>query len=471
METSSKKEMQIEAFEENVSFITRRSEYASLTNLFAELDLFRERTVSPWAIILVRFQDDTDPLPPLTKYEDLFTSRGRGSLNMVDFFNDMSHGKIDISGSRVFGWYTLDQVRADYAGNMYPQPAGKINRNGLLDAAKAKATAAGINLSDFAGVVVSGLNSVDLCGWVGGMAALCDSLSLSPSLMGQEMGHGYGLDHARLQGSSDDYRDPWDVMSTAAYPWMEANHTEFTKVGPGLNAWNMRAMGWLDETRVWADSSGSFDVTIQLRPLHHRELHGFLAAQIGQYLIEFRMPERWDAAIPRPCILVHRFDSNHSYLMPAHSGSQDIIAGDKFLEGNSDFPMFGFKEVEVIQIDVQSKTATIRLRQHPNTIKDIEREKYAEVFGGVAVDGGGFILINGKVIHVPPRGPETEILKQLAGYIEMNNYNIGRGAAISMQRQMLESLIMHAASLHKETLPFSENPPGYNIKGRMENYE
>src|SRR5262249_42845 len=158
------------------------------------------------------------------------------------------------------------------------------------------------------------------------------------SLLGQEMGHGYGLDHARFEGSPDDYRDPWDVMSTAAYPWMEAPHPEFTTVGPGLNAANMRSRNWLDENRVWKAPLPTSSQIIQLRPLPRPDLSGFLAAQLGPYLVEFRVPERWDAAIPRACVLVHRFEANHSYLEPAISGSQDIVSGDKFMIGDPTFP-------------------------------------------------------------------------------------------------------------------------------------
>lgn len=31
---------------------------------------------------------------------------------------------------------------------------------------------------------------------------------------GQEMGHAFGLERSRQQGSTVDYLDPWDVMST-----------------------------------------------------------------------------------------------------------------------------------------------------------------------------------------------------------------------------------------------------------------
>ena len=57
-----------------------------------------------------------------------------------------------------------------------------------------------------------GLNGV-VCGDDGANSALS---GLSPSLLGQEMGHGYGLNHSRREGSTVDYTDPFDVMSTDA---------------------------------------------------------------------------------------------------------------------------------------------------------------------------------------------------------------------------------------------------------------
>ena len=189
------------------------------------------------------------------------------------------------------GWIS---ARSYSTGN--PVHTRRSTRNGLLDAAKAAATAAQVDLSKFDGVVACGFGGTDLCGWVGGMAALCDANSLQPSLLGQEIGHGYGLDHARLQGSTADYMDPWDVMSTAAWPDRQASSADYVSIGPGLNAACMRSRGWLDETRVWSGPYAGYDTVVTLRPLHHRHLHGYLAAEVGPYLVELRVRERWDAS-------------------------------------------------------------------------------------------------------------------------------------------------------------------------------
>ena len=77
---------------------------------------------APWAILLCKFKgDDSEPYPR-DYYEDLFTASGIGTLNMADFFRDMSHGQIDLRGSRVFGWLQLDKERSDYHNVLEERP-------------------------------------------------------------------------------------------------------------------------------------------------------------------------------------------------------------------------------------------------------------------------------------------------------------------------------------------------------------
>ena len=350
------------------------------------------KQVTPWAVLLVCFSDDPEELPDRGLYERLYTTKGIGTMNMVDFFSDMSHGTVSIIGSQVFGWYRLPAARASYVGNATPKP-GELDRDGLLNLAWATAAAASgdlhVDFAEFSGTVVVPYGPTELCGFLGGMAAICGSPAIQPSLIGQEMGHGYGLDHARQNGSEADYMDPWDVMSTAAWPDRQADNPDWGRqsVGPGLNAWSMRSRGWLDESRVWsASTSGAFTQTVQLRPLHRHDLPGLLAAQIGQYLVEFRVPEFWDAAIPRACVLVHRFQDNHPYLMPGVGGTPDLVEGDRFEDGNPELTLFPYSSVEVKQIDEHERTATIEIVHRP---RFKEPPLVGTTIGAVEIDGPG----------------------------------------------------------------------------------
>lgn len=309
---------------------------------------------APWAIVLCKFKDDQSEPFPRSHYERLFTAAGRGSMNMVDFFSDVSHGSVDVGGSRVFGWFTLDKKVADYKGSG-PNQAG---RQEGMDWAKDAARNAGVNLSTFAGVVACMNAPCDL--WGGGGQVFTSGQETRPSIIGQEMGHGFGLDHSRMNGSTADYGDRWDTMSTAN-AWMAAS-AEYGLIGPGLNAWNMRGRGWLDESRVWRSSSPWLDETIELRPLHRRDLPGLLAAELpGGYLVEFRANAGWDAAIPNPAILVHRFQGNRSYIMPKLGGGLDLAPGDAFQIGSPTFLYARYGRVQCDSIDAAAETATVRL--------------------------------------------------------------------------------------------------------------
>jgi hypothetical protein len=317
---------------------------------------------------------------------------------MVDFFADMSHGQLDLRGSTVLGWYTLSQKRSDYTGSG-PNWAG---RQALIDWAKQAATGAGVNLANYFGVVVCMNVPTDLFGG-GGRQAVCDNNSMQPSLLGQEMGHGYGLDHARANGSEDDYQNPYDIMSTAnAY---ETPNSTYTDIGPGLNAATMASQSWLDEARVWK-SDGDFDTTIQLRPLHRHKLPGYLAARVGPFLVEYRAREFWDDNGQFPVVLVHRFQNNHSYVMYATDGRKGLYTGSVFQSNTVYFR----HRVEVMQIDEQNKTAYVRV-----TFASLIR-RHAVVGQPISdkASHGGYVLMEGHIVPIPSQSPAMAFLDQAA---------------------------------------------------------
>ena len=176
-----------------------------------------------------------------------------------------------------------------------------------------------------------------------------------PSLLGQEMGHGFGLAHSRIDGSTADYKDPWDIMSTAG-PY-EASHPTYTWTGPGMNAANMDGRGWLDGSRVWSGAG-----TVQLRPLHRRDLPGWLCARVGEFYVEFRVKDGWDKGIPAATVLVHRFEDNRSYLMRCHKWQGQPRRRGRVRTRHEDIPWSDWLQVRV---DTSMRAARSRPSRSP----------------------------------------------------------------------------------------------------------
>jgi hypothetical protein len=391
---------------------------------------------------------DAEPLSD-DYVEKMFTTAGAGTNNMVDYFDRMSHGTVDLSGSQVFGWFTLPNARTDFIAS-----GGSITQNGLVDLARSAATAQGVDLSAFPhGVVVMNTFQGVLFGQPGGWAAACDGGNCQPCWLGQEMGHPYGLEHSRRAGSLADYQDAWDIMSTLNGCFMEPGGP-YGVFGPGLNAANMRGRGWLDRSRVLhVDSTnGRFPRTVQLRPLHARELPGYLALEIDDYIIEFRDVRGWDVAMPWPAVFVHSFEDNHSYLEQNRDGKEQLLVGDSWELGSEDMPDLPYTRVFVEAIDTANRTATLTLthrggRSFPQYAGGARGIPWVDGGGFVGgslgtpwVDGGGFLAGSGnQSIHVQPGDDLVEVVDQLVAFKSVENLRHGP-ARDAVQRAAMEQL-------------------------------
>lgn len=66
---------------------------------------------TPWAMVLCTYPDATvRPDWQRASFDALFAP---GTQGLADYFRDVSYGAIDISGSRVFGWFTLPYLKAE----------------------------------------------------------------------------------------------------------------------------------------------------------------------------------------------------------------------------------------------------------------------------------------------------------------------------------------------------------------------
>lgn len=323
----------------------------------------------PWAILLCRFSDVSTEPHPVDYYEDLYTRHGTGGL--VDYWNDVTHGIVDLSGSRVFGWLTLSHTSSEVHSLVFPGQRGV-----LVQWSRDAAAAAGINLQPFRQVLVVHNYGVDHGAAGNGIviveqdAALCEFGFIS-----HEMGHGMGLPHSFAANPDWEYGDGWDVMSFATttfqFPITFKSATGHATVG--LNARNLKALGALEPSRLWSPPQPDFSATVVLDPLNQQQIgnHGHLVAQIppqassparpdaSTWTFELRHKAGWDVSIPETAVLLHQIRSNGlSYLQPG--AWQRFTAGQT---GTIPAPDVHFR---VQSITTAPVTATLRIWDLPN---------------------------------------------------------------------------------------------------------
>lgn len=444
----------------------------------------------------------------------MFTGEGAGQGNLVDYFLDVSHGKLDISGSTVLPWldlpadgYTLSFPLYDWGVGLYwrklktltdsgiPEEQASwmavnivntVLRNTLKTLAHQEIKQVGLDVSSYFGLIFLVSNFL---GVSRELFVIADNsprddrlFTLDLSGVANEMGHGLGLEDSVREGLSAERTDNWDLMSVysprVGLPDIYDTTTEtayfagkvrppaspplpFTRHGPGLNAANMQIMGWLDPSRV-ATASGAESVV--LRPLHRRDLPGNLAARVGSYLLEFRMNEKWDAGIPKPCILMHQAGWQsatgraRSELMVAHKslshhrgvrGRPELLEGDVFEQGDPLDIFSPHLKIHVEEINPVERRARISISLRPgrHPIEGI-------TFGGVNVGGGGLIWTPGHGFKkVPPDSPLREVLELVAGIEAANEAAAGESGenrqrlrqAVGEQLERLREAVDQAA--------------------------
>lgn len=159
---------------------------------------------APFAILLCKFSDNDQNPYDIDRYEQIFTTAGAGKYCLPDYFSAMSHGQIDLSGSKIYGWFKLPMKRIEYTGSGINQDG----RRALVALAKQTAEEEGVNLNTFHSVVIVFNVDTDLFGGLNGAVCSDDgqqqkTSGLSPSLVAQEMGHTFGLNHSKMDGSED----------------------------------------------------------------------------------------------------------------------------------------------------------------------------------------------------------------------------------------------------------------------------
>jgi hypothetical protein len=292
---------------------------------------------TPWAILFCKFKDDVRGFVSINLSDRMAMLAGPHAESAAAYWQDVTYGALDLSGSKAFGWVTLSQKQSEYVGS----GSNQQGRRDLVTWAKDAASDAGIDLSPYFGVVVFMSTPTDL--WGSPKTVVCDVDSPLAAIL-QEYGHGYGLSkHSRAVSTpTTDYTNPLCAMSAMTFGGMETpTHLgRFGTSGPLICSPYVDVGGWLPANRIQTiltvGGARPKLTTLRLSALGDRMAAYPQVARFdfdlpyqASYYVEYRTGG-WDRGLAQAMVAAHqRRPDGYAY----YAGSVVATAGAQMRDG------------------------------------------------------------------------------------------------------------------------------------------
>ena len=368
-------------------FLVRQKPKAASQNKTDEESVSAEsvsRSVSgntKWATLLLKFSDVA--AEPTTK--EYFNRLMTDSPDSLDaYWKANSYGKIDLAGSKTFGWITLPNPKSYYYYDQNGDGSPELDTTRIGDDGASAADSAGVPIRDFYGLnfvlnqdggdYAYGGSSLFLVNGEFipfGATYIASDVYRNQSVFAHEMGHAYGFPHSSSANSCSNkgfcYDSEWDVMSRDFGTGELSN--EFSLSPIGTISYHKTLAGWLAGRLYTMDKveTKTFEITPLSRQNTNRTalvrvpVRGVPTDRIGRggdfYTVEARERSGIDKNVAGEAVVIHKV-SVRDFASPARvvSSSADNNpndAGAMWLPGET------FEDNQAgITIRVLSKTAS-----------------------------------------------------------------------------------------------------------------
>jgi M6 family metalloprotease-like protein len=279
----------------------------------------------PWVSILCKFADVAAEPKTLSYFQGMYGSSYPG---LDHYWREQSFNTVNVAGSTAVGWYTLPQPRSYYVYDTDGDGSVDVDLDRAADDCTGVADTA-VNFPNFVGINLMFNDHLDGFAWGGSHHMERDGVTRTwrmtweppwgytdITVMGHEMGHGFGLPHSSGQYGVV-YDNQWDVMSDTWSNCSRSTDVTYGCLGQHTISYHKDRLAWIPPSEKFNAPGGQSTITLEQLALPQTSNYKMAEIPIDGsgnrfYTVEARRRTGYDYKLPGQGVIIHDVDLQRS---------------------------------------------------------------------------------------------------------------------------------------------------------------